>query len=351
MDFYSEIKKAIPEMNLASEGVEGDVSGFIDTGSYALNALISGTIYGGLPSNKITIFAGESSTGKTFYTLAICKHFLETNPQARIFYFDSEGAITVDLLKSRGIDTNRFYQISTTTVQHFKNNIHLLLDKYDKIEPKKRDPMMICLDSLGMLSTNKEMEDSLENKDSTDMTRSKLIKGLMRIVTGKLSKLGVPLIMTNHVYSLVGAYVPTKVSGGGTGPTYSASSIIQLSKSKDKDGTEVVGNIIKCKVEKSRFTRDNIAVETKLSFKTGLDRYSGLLDIAVEAGIWKDLKGKIELPDGSKTFAKRINANPKTYYTEEVLKQIDEYCGKKFKFGSEFGEETLETEIEDDSDE
>lgn len=152
-------------------------------------------------------------------------------------------------------------------------------------------------------------------------------------------------ILENGVVSH-NSYVPTQVQGGGKGLVYAASTIILLSKSKDKDGTEVVGNIIKCKIEKSRFTKEQSSVQTKLSFKNGLDRYSGLLELAVEAGLWKDLKGRIELEDGTKVFAKRINENPETYYTDRVLARIDEYCAEKFKYGtSEVTHE--EEEVED----
>jgi len=340
MEFLKSIVKELDNeyAGLASDGVVGDTANFIDTGSYTFNALLSGSIHGGLPSNKVTALAGETSTGKTFYALGICKNFLKTNPQAGVLYFETEGAITKNMLEERGIDVDRFVIIPVSTVQEFRTQATKVLENYEKTSKKDRPPLMLCLDSLGMLSTSKEMEDTASGKDTRDMTRAQLIRGAFRVLSLKLSKLDVPLIVTNHTYAVVGAYVPTKTMGGGDGLKYAASTIVFLSKSKDKDGTEVIGNIIKCKLEKSRFTREQSMVETKLSFSKGLDRYYGLTDLAIECGLWKSQGGRIELPDGKKVFGKNINENPTTYFDEKTLKIIDDYCISKYKFGHEEGE-------------
>jgi hypothetical protein len=122
---------------------------------------------------------------------------------------------------------------------------------------------------------------------------------------------------------------------GGSGLKYTASTIVYLSKKKDKEGTEVVGNIIKAKLQKSRFTKENSTVEVKVTFSTGLDRYYGLLDIAEKYGIIKKVSTRYELPDGSKVFGKNINEEPEKYYTKEVLDKIDEACKKEFLYGQE----------------
>lgn len=337
MDFLKEVVKELSNeyAGIADDGVVGDTATFIDTGSYAFNALLSGSIYGGLPSNKVTALAGESSTGKTFYALGMCKNFLNNDPKAGIVYFETEGALTRDMLTERGIDTRRFVIVPVSTVQEFRTQATKILDAYEKKAKSERPPLMMCLDSLGMLSTSKEMEDTAEGKDTRDMTRAQLIRGAFRVLSLKLSKLDIAMIVTNHTYAVVGAYVPTKTMGGGDGLKYAASTIVFLSKSKDKDGTEVVGNIIKCKLEKSRFTKEQSMVETKLSFTKGLDRFWGLTDLAIEAGIWKAQGGRIELPDGKKVFGKNINDNPSNYFTEDILKQIDAFCQTKYKFGNE----------------
>lgn len=351
MEFLKTIVKELDNeyAGLADDGVVGDTAGFIDTGSYAFNALLSGSIHGGLPSNKVTALAGESSTGKTFYALGICKHFLNNNPKAGVVYFETEGALTKDMLTERGIDTRRFVIVPVSTVQEFRTQATKILDAYEKEKKDNRPPLLMCLDSLGMLSTTKEMEDIAEGKETRDMTRAQLVRGAFRVLSLKLAKLDIAMIVTNHTYAVVGAYVPTKTMGGGDGLKYAASTIVFLSKSKDKDGTEVIGNIIKCKLEKSRFTKEQSMVETKLSFSTGLDRYHGLLDLAVEAGIWKSQGGRIELEDGRKLFGKNINENPTTYFTESIMNRIDEYCAIKYKFGSDVVADVEETEDESES--
>jgi RecA/RadA recombinase len=344
MDFLKNVVKELDNeyAGLADDGVVGDTAGFIDTGSYAFNALLSGSIYGGLPSNKVTALAGESSTGKTFYALGICKNFLQSNEKAGVVYFETEGALTRDMLTERGIDTRRFVIVPVSTVQEFRTQATKILDAYEKEKKDNRPPLLMCLDSLGMLSTTKEMEDIAEGKETRDMTRAQLVRGAFRVLSLKLAKLDIAMMVTNHTYAVVGAYVPTKTMGGGDGLKYAASTIVFLSKSKDKDGgTEVVGNFIKCKLEKSRFTKEQSVAETKLSFSTGLDRYHGLADLAVEAGIWKSQGGRIELQDGKKIFGKHIAQSPETYYTNEVLTAIDQFCAKKYKFGQS---EILESE-------
>ena len=141
--------------------------------------------------------------------------------------------------------------------------------------------MMMCLDSLGMLSTTKEIEDTAEGKETRDMTRAQVVKGAFRVLTLKLGRRGVPMIVTNHTYDVIGSMFPQKEMGGGSGLKYAASSIIYLSKKKEKDGTEVIGNIIHCKNAKSRLTVENRMVDVRLNYETGLDRYYGLLDLAL----------------------------------------------------------------------
>ena len=149
----------------------------------------------------------------------------------------------------------------------------------------------------------------------------------------KLGKAKVPLIITNHTYDVVGSMFPQKEMGGGSGLKYAASSIIYLSKRKEKDGTEVVGNIIHCKNYKSRLTKENKVVDVRLTYDKGLDRYYGLLDLALKHNIFKQVSTRIELPDGSKTFGKTINNDPTKYFTKEILEQLDEVCTKEFKYG------------------
>ena len=344
MDFLKEIAKTAGNeyAALVSEGVEaGDVDSFIDTGSYIFNALMSGSIYGGLPSNKITAVAGESATGKTFFVMGMVKSFLDANPDAGVLYFESESAITKQMVIDRGIDASRMVILPVTTVQEFRTQAIRVLDKYLETSEGERKPLMLCLDSLGMLSTTKEVEDTADGKETRDMTRAQVLKAAFRVLTLKLGKAKVPMVVTNHTYDVVGSMFPTKEMGGGSGLKYAASSIVYLSKKKEKDGTEVIGNIVHCKNAKSRLTVENKMVDVRLTYDKGLDRYYGLLDLALKYGIFKSVSTRIELPDGTKTFGKTINNNPEQYFTDEIMQQLDDCASKEFKYGNQ-GEELID---------
>ena len=147
--------------------------------------------------------------------------------------------------------------------------------------------MMFVLDSLGMLSTTKEIEDTAAGKETKDMTRAQIVKGAFRVLTLKLGRAKVPMIVTNHTYDVIGSMFPQKEMGGGSGLKYAASSIVYLSKKKKKKGSEVVGNIIHCKNAKSRLTVENRMVDVRLTYDKGLDRYYGLLDLALASGVFE----------------------------------------------------------------
>jgi RecA/RadA recombinase len=337
-DFLKDIIKETGNeyATLISEGIEaGDVDSFIDTGSHALNALLSGSIYGGMPSNKITAIAGEAATGKTFFALGIVKAFLDKNKEAGVIYFESESALTKDLVEARGIDSKRMVVVPVATVQEFRHQSIKVVDKYLEQDASKRKPLMFVLDSLGMLSTTKEMEDTAEGKETRDMTRSQIVKAAFRVLTLKLGKAKVPMIMTNHTYDVIGSMFPQKEMGGGSGLKYAASNIVYLSKRKEKDGKEVVGNIIHCKNYKSRLTKENALIDVRLTYKDGLDKYYGLLDLALKHEIFKSVSTRIELPDGTKQYAKTINNEPEKFFTKDILKQIDEVAKKEFLYGQD----------------
>jgi RecA/RadA recombinase len=333
MDFLKDIVKEIGDdyTKLASDIEETET--YVDTGSYIFNALVSGSIFGGVSGNKITAIAGESSTGKTFFSLAVVKNFLDNNPDGYCLYFDTEAAITKSLLESRGIDTSRLVVVNVVTVEEFRHKALKAVDLYMKKPEGERNPCMFVLDSLGMLSTSKEITDALNEKEVRDMTKSQLIKGAFRMLTLKLGQANVPLIVTNHTYDVIGAYVPTKEMGGGSGLKYAASTIIHLSKKKEKDGTEVVGNIIKAKTAKSRLSKENKDVEVRLFYdERGLDRYYGLLELGEIGGLWKNVAGRYEI-DGKKLYAKEILKNTEKYFTEEVMQQLDEIAQREFSYG------------------
>jgi RecA/RadA recombinase len=184
-----------------------------------------------------------------------------------------------------------------------------------------------------MLSTTKEVEDTADGKETRDMTRAQVLKAAFRVLTLKLGRAKVPLVVTNHTYDVVGSMFPQKEMGGGSGLKYAASSIIYLSKRKEKDGTEVIGNIIHCKNHKSRLTVENRMVDVRLTYDKGLDRYYGLLELAEKYEIFKKVSTRFELPDGSKQFGKTILNDPETYFTEDIMHKLNIAAETEFKYG------------------
>ena len=334
-DFLKTIVKEVGNeyASIVDDGVEaGDVSSFIDTGSLILNGLLSGSLNGGLPSNKITALAGESATGKTYFLMGIVKNFLDKDSNAGVIYFESESAITKQMVVDRGIDPKRMVIMPVTTVQELRHQALRVLDEYLSQNESDRNPLFLCLDSLGMLSTSKEVEDTAEGKETRDMTRAQVLKAAFRVLTLKLGRAKVPMVVTNHTYDVVGSMFPQKEMGGGSGLKYAASSIVYLSKKKEKDGTEVIGNIIHCKNHKSRLTVENKMVDVRLTYDKGLDRYYGLLELAEKYEVFKKVSTRYELPDGSKQFGKTILNNPETYFTEDIMTQLEECASKEFRY-------------------
>ena len=334
MDFLKEIVKEIGDEYTQISSDLDETERYIDTGSYIFNGLVSGSIHGGVSSNRITAIAGESSTGKTYFSLAVVKNFLDNNPDGYCLYFDTESAVNKSLLESRGIDLKRLVVINVVTIEEFRSKALRAVDKYMKMPIEDRKPCMFVLDSLGMLSTEKEIRDALDDKQVRDMTKSQLVKGAFRMLTLKLGQANIPLIVTNHTYDVIGSYVPTKEMGGGSGLKYAASTIIYLSKKKEKDGKEIIGNIIKAKTHKSRLSKENKVVEIRLFYDDrGLDKYYGLLELGEIGGLWKNVAGRYEI-SGKKLYAKQILAEPKTYFTEEVMQALDEIAQNEFSYGS-----------------
>tara|TARA_B100000963_G_scaffold361354_1_gene396320 strand:- start:3595 stop:4608 length:1014 start_codon:yes stop_codon:yes gene_type:complete len=321
--------------SLVSDGVAaGDTSSFVDTGSYIFNAVVSGSLFGGIPSNKVTALAGESSTGKTFFALSVVRNFLNNYDNGGVIYFESESALSREIVESRGIDSKRMVIFPVATIEEFRTQATRIVDKYLKEPKSERQPLMFVLDSLGMLSTSKEMEDISNDKQVRDMTKSQLIKGAFRVLTLKLGQAQVPMLVTNHTYDVIGSYVPMKEMGGGAGLKYAASTIIYLSKSKEKDGTDVVGNIVKCEAKKSRFTKEGSKVATRLFFdERGLDKYYGLIELGEKYNVFKRVGNRIAI-GGSNVYPKSILGDPEKYFTDEVMAQLEEAAQEEYSYGS-----------------
>lgn len=320
----------------AEDGIIGDVHEFLDTGSYSLNAIISGSIYGGFPKGRCSALAAEPACGKTFVLMTSVREFHKTHPDGVVFYFESEAAISQDQLRKMNIDLERIVVLPVATIEDFRHQAVKILDEYDATPKEERPPIFMCLDSLGMLSSKKEVGDISDGKDTRDMTKAQLVKATFRVLTLKLGRLGVPMAITVHTYASMDGMYPTQEVAGGSGTIYAASSILQLFKRKEKESSgDQIGVNIRAKMYKSRLTKENEEHYFVLDFVKGMKRYSGLTDLAVEAGVFKKVSTRLEMPDGTKIFQSQVEKDPERWFTKEVLDQIDVYCKKKFCYGSD----------------
>ena len=351
VDFFKKLAKKVDGMKdtaiIASE--IDDTFGWIDTGSYVLNAQLSATIHGGMGKRKVLALAGQSGVGKTFYAIGLVKSFLDHDPTAFVVYNDTEDAITKEILEMRGIDTSRVQMVYPDKLEDFRNEMAQFLDKYEEEGGADKYSLLIVLDSLSQLPSEKETTDASLGKNVRDMTRAQIVKSVFRVLQMKLKKTESTMIITNHTYTNVGKMYATEEVAGGGGIKFASHVIALLTKRQEKIDGEIIGNQVDVKLLKARNSKEKTKVTTLLTYSGGLDRYYGLLSIAEEAGIFvKVTGGKYEVPTHEKPqFGKTINNNPEKYYTDEVLAGIDEYCKKKFQYGMD----GVGIEVEDENDE
>jgi RecA/RadA recombinase len=341
----NEMAKLIDETPLSS-----DPQRFYDTGSYMMNALITGDFFKGVPEGKITSLAGDPGTGKTFIALSVVKNFLNEHQNGHVIWYDTENAITKEMFTDRNIDYERIVYSPVATVEDFKKETLKWLNEYNHAEEEDKVPVIMVLDSLGGLTTKKTVDDTLNEKEVVDMTRPKLIKSAMTILALELQKAKIPLIVNNHIYDSISAYSGKQMSGG-SGLKFFSSTILFLTKRKEKDGTSQIGNIITARAEKSRFTIENSKAELYLSFKTGLNRYHGLLPIAEEAGIFKRVGHRYETADGRKLYEKQIMAEASTFFTPSVLEQLNVQVKELFSYGKAEEEELFVETLDEETNE
>lgn len=326
-----------PYASVLSDGSIYDSAFLIDTGILLLNAQICGDIFGGFPSNRILIFAGEQSTGKTFIMLNIMRKFIQdNNDKALIVLFETEGAIDTQLIKERGIDPSKVMIVPISSVEDFKVQSTKLVNTLEKMSEEERPPIIFGLDSIGMLASDKEMTDALEGKNTVDMTRAKQLKSAFRILTLALAKNNIPLIATNHTYNSMGGFISKKIMGGGTAAYYSASTVAFLGKGQAKTNKVLTGSKVFCKLEKSRLTKEKTSIEFDIDFEKGICRYSGLFEFLKTHSIIKKSGSKYFLDDPKNAKeSKEILEKPEEFFTEEVLEtHVRPHLKELFKYGS-----------------
>lgn len=276
----SRLKKMNPDAALISESAFGEIKEWIPTGNYALNCQISGSIYKGIPSNRIIGISGPSGTGKTYLALNMAREAQKIG--YHVLYFDTEFAIDENHVSKFGIDTNEFTLIPEDVIHNVKHQIIEIFEAMKDAQKAKKDPgkFIIIIDSIGNLKTAKEEADSKLGEHKRDMTRPSEIKSLFRTVTVQSGKLNVPILFVNHTYTDTTAYVPTDKIAGGSGVMYNPSVNIILSKAKLKEETKQSkeanmsqsGIIVTSKLDKSRFTRP-IPIKMQINFFTGMNKY------------------------------------------------------------------------------
>ena len=337
--------------SILSENTFSEVDEWIPTGNYLLNAQLSGTLFGGIPNTRSLGLMGDPGTGKSFVCLNVAREAQKKGYD--VIYCDTEGAIDKSSAIKFGIDANKVRYQPIKTVTEFQTFVANLLELVKKAKVGGANPkIMLILDSLGMLSTDKELRDALEGKNAADMgAKAKELRKLFRVITLDLTAAKIPLVCTNHVYA-GGGFFPTKESSGGDGPIFAMSVISFLSKAQLKEGNSSTktGIIVTSNLKKSRFTIPE-PVKFHISFANGMNPYVGLQDfISWDAcGIGrgkleevKNAKGEKEMvftPSESaqarwavKHLGKTITSSQlftPEVFTESVLKQLDENVIRK----------------------
>ena len=269
-DINSELKTLNPLGSIMSDSTFSEVTEWIDTGNFHLNACVSGSLFGGWPNSRTCSIAGPSGTGKTFLVLNSVRKAIEMG--YNVIYFDSEAAVDKDQMEKFGIDVTKVNYQPINTVQEFRTSVTTLTSKMQEVKRNggKTPKIMMILDSAGNLATQKEIDDARSGSEKADMTRSKVLKSIFRIIMTPLADLKIPFIFTNHTYQTQD-FISRQVAGGGTGPEYAASIVLYLGKAQLKDtGGDKAGIIVTAKPNKNRFAKPT-NIKFHLHFTEGMN--------------------------------------------------------------------------------
>lgn len=350
MSVLDKLKKAstIKETSVLSKSKFFTEKDMIQTDVPIINVALSGDLDGGLTPG-LTMFAGPSKHFKTAFALLMAKSYMNKYDDAVVLFYDSEFGTPQSYFDAFGIDTERVLHTPITDVEQLKHDI---MNQLQNIE--KTDKVIIVLDSIGNLASKKEVEDSIEGKSVADMSRAKQMKSLFRMVTPHLTIKDIPMIVVNHTYKEIGMF-PKDIVGGGTGSYYSADTIWILGRQQDKDGTEIVGYNFIINVEKSRYVREKSKIPVTVSFDGGINKWSGLLDIAIEGNfVVKPSNGwyaKVDQETGEVLDKKRFAETQTEEFWKDILsdERFKQFVRKKYEitYSSIMGETvSLEEEAE-----
>lgn len=302
----------------------------ITTAIPMINVALSGRLDGGFTPG-LTMWAGPSKHFKTAFSLLMAKAYMNKYPEAVLLFYDSEFGTPQAYFDTFGIDRDRVLHTPLTDIEQLKFDVMKQLEGIER-----NDRVMILLDSIGNLASKKEVEDALEGKSVADMSRAKQVKSLFRMVTPHLTIKDIPMVVVNHTYKTMELYAKDVV-GGGTGSYYSADNIYILGRQQEKEGTEIIGYNFIINVEKSRHVKEKSKIPVNVTFEGGINKYSGLLDIALEGNfVQKPSNGwyaKVDQETGELGDKKRYDATQTEEFWADLLSSavFKEYVRKKYE--------------------
>ena len=294
----------------------------IQTSVPMINVALSGSIDGGITPG-LTMLAGPSKHFKTGFALLLASAYIKKYPDGVILFYDSEFGTPQSYFEKFNIPLDSVIHSPITDIEELKFDIVKQLEQIARGER-----VMIIIDSIGNLASKKEIEDALNEKAVADMSRAKQLKSLFRMITSKLSLKDIPLVAVNHTYKEIGMF-PKDVVGGGTGSYYGADNIWILGRQQDKDGTEIQGYHFVINIEKSRYVREKSKIPITVSYEGGINRWSGLLELAIEGGYvvkpkvgWYAVVDKETGEVGSKNYRAGDIVDNKDFWVT-ILKETD----------------------------
>ena len=279
MSLLDKIKKnsTIKDASILSKSKFFNEKDMIPTGIPMVNVALSGRLDGGLTPG-LTMWAGPSKHFKSAFSLLMAKSYMEKYEDSVLLFYDSEFGTPQSYFNTFSIDTERVLHTPITDIEQLKFDI---MKQLETIERGER--VMIIVDSIGNLASKKEVEDALDQKSVADMSRAKQVKSLFRMVTPHLTLKDIPMVVVNHTYKEIGMF-PKDIVGGGTGSYYSADNIFILGRQQEKEGSEIAGYNFIINVEKSRYVKEKSKIPVNVMFDGGINKWSGLLDLAMESG-------------------------------------------------------------------
>ena len=350
MSLLDKIKKnsTIKDSAILSKSKFFTEKDMIPTSIPMVNVALSGKLEGGLTPG-LTMWAGPSKHFKTAFSLLMAKSYMDKYDEAVLIFYDSEFGTPQSYFDTFGIDTERVLHTPLTDIEQLKFDIMKQLEGIER-----NDRVMIIIDSIGNLASKKEIDDALEGKSVADMSRAKQVKSLFRMVTPHLNLKDIPMVVVNHTYKEIGLY-PKDIVGGGTGSYYSADNIFIIGRQQEKDGTEITGYNFIINVEKSRYVREKSKIPVSVSYDGGINKWSGLLEIALESGhVLKPTNGwycKVDKETGETGDKKRLADTQNEEFWGEILASEDfkDFVRKKYEisYGNIMGQNDVLEEAEE----